>query len=318
MTNVLRSLRLAASLSVALACLPALAQDGGAPASGAAPAAPAPAAPVDPEAVVAKVGDKAITERDLAVAAQDLGPQFAQVPPEQRRIAVLSALIDIDVLAAKAEAEKLTEDKDVAAEVAFARAQALHSAYFAKTGVPSVTDEELKSRYDDEIAKMPPVDEVKASHILVKTKEEAEAVIKKLDAGEDFNKLAAENSSGPSGPEGGDLGYFGPGQMVPAFETAAFALEPGTYTKQPVETQFGWHVIKVDDKRKQAPPAFDEVKEQVRQVVLREKYVDLVQKARADANIEYVDPAIANQMKAIEEMNAARDKPAEGAAPSAN
>ena len=112
-----------------------------------------------------------------------------------------------------------------------------------------------------------------ARHILVKTKEEAEAIIKELDAGADFAKLAKEKSTGPVRPEGGDLGFFSPGQMVPAFEKAAFALKAGKYTKEPVKTQFGWHVIKVEEKRNAPPPEFDQVKDQVRQLVLREKYM---------------------------------------------
>ena len=115
----------------------------------------------------------------------------------------------------------------------------------------------------------------------MKTKEEAEAIIKQLDGGADFEKLANEHTTDPSGKTtGGDLGYFGPGQMVPEFEKAAFALEIGAYTKEPVQTQFGWHVIKVEDKRAQQPPAFEQVKDQVRSVVLRDKYFALVKSLR--------------------------------------
>ena len=115
-----------------------------------------------------------------------------------------------------------------------------------------------------------------------KTKEEADAIIKELDGGADFQKLANEKTSDPSGKtSGGDLGYFGPGQMVPEFEKAAMALEVGAYTKEPVQTQFGWHVIKVEDKRAKQPPAFDDVKEQIRSVLLRDRYFELVKTLRA-------------------------------------
>lgn len=260
-------------------------------------AAPVAAAESD---VVAKVGDKEITERDLMAAAGAIGQQFAQLPPEQRKLALLSALIDIKALAQAAEKAKLQDEPDVATEIAFQRERALHNAYFAKNGVGAVTEEELKARYDKEIASVDAKQEVHARHILVKTREEAEAVIKQLDEGADFEAVAKEKSTGPSGPEGGDLGFFGPGQMVPPFEKVAFAMEPGSYTKEPVETQFGWHVIKVEEKREAQKPSFEQIKDQVRQVVLREKYMELVRDARAELSVEYVDPELKDQVEAIE------------------
>ncbi|BDA86110.1 peptidylprolyl isomerase [Aureimonas sp. SA4125] len=263
--------------------------------------------------VVAKVGDQSITAGDLDLAAQDLGEQFSKLPPEQRKLAVLSALIDIKSLAQEAEKAGIAKDKVVEARIAFLRERALHNAYFQKQGVDAITDDELKARYDAEVAKIKPVEELHARHILVKTKEEAEAIIKKLDGGADFMTLAAEQSNGPSGPEGGDLGFFGPGQMVPPFETAAYALEVGKYTQQPVQTQFGWHIIQVTEKRPQKQPEFDAVKEQIRQVIMREKYMVLVQKAREEQKVVYVDPAMKTAVEAMEK--AASAPPAEGAEP---
>jgi peptidyl-prolyl cis-trans isomerase C len=124
----------------------------------------------------------------------------------------------------------------------------------------------------------------------VKTKEEAEAIIKQLDGGADFQKLANEHTSDPSGKtSGGDLGWFGPGQMVPEFDKAAFALEVGKYSKEPVQSQFGWHVIKVEDKRAKQPPAFDDVKDQAKQAVIRDKYFAMVKELRGAAKIEIPD-----------------------------
>ena len=134
----------------------------------------------------------------------------------------------------------------------------------------------------------------------MKTKEEADAIIKQLDGGSDFQKLANEHTSDPSGKTtGGDLGYFAPGQMVPEFDKAAFALEVGAYTKQPVQTQFGWHVIKVEDKRAQQAPAFEQVKEQFRSLILREKYFELVKALREAAKVDVSDPEL---KKALEQM----------------
>lgn len=259
--------------------------------------APARAADSD---VVAKVGKESITVGDLNLAAADLGEQFGKLPPEQRRLAVLSAVIDIKSLAQQAEKARIQDDPAVKTRIAFLRERALHNAYFQKQAVSAIKDDELKQRYDREVAKLKPVEELHARHILVKTREEADGVIRDLKAGGDFLALAKAHSSGPSGPEGGDLGFFGPGQMVPAFEKAAYALDVGKYTETPVETQFGWHVIQVLEKRAQPQPAFDQVKDQIRQVVMREKYMALVQKARDQLKVVYSDPALKTQVDALE------------------
>ena len=265
--------------------------------------------------VVATVGKDKITQLDLTAAAAEIGDQFTKLPPDKQKLAVLSAAIDIKALAQEAEKAKLQDDPKVAAEIEFQRDRTLHNAYFAKNGVSAVTDDELKARYDKEVAALPATEEVHARHILMKTKEEAEAVIKQLDGGADFETVAKEKSTGPSGPKGGDLGFFGPGQMVPAFEKAAFALKDGEYTEQPVQTQFGWHVIKVEGRKPAEKPTFDQVKDQVRQVVMQEKYLSLVQSARKDLKVEYVDPAIKKQVNDMEKAaeDAAAGKPAAGA-----
>jgi len=293
MNNAFRSTLLAGAMAVAAFGAPAHAAD---------------------EDVVAKVGSEEITERDLKAAAADVGEQFARMPPEQRKLAVLSALIDIKVLARMAEADKLQDDAEVASQLDFVRDRTLHNAYFARNGVANITDEELKARFEKELATMPATEQVRARHILLKTQEEAQAVIAKLDEGTDFVELAKESSTGPSGPEGGDLGFFGAGQMVPEFEKVAFAMEPGAYTKEPVQTQFGWHVIKVEEKREAPKPEFDTVKDQVRQVVLREKYMELIQAARDELAVEYVDPAMKSQVEALEKS---MDPAASPAAPDA-
>jgi peptidyl-prolyl cis-trans isomerase C len=263
----------------------------------------------DDTAVVARIGDASITEGDLAAAQNEIGAQFERLPEDQRRLAVLSALIDIKALASEAEKANLQDEPAVASEIEFQRDRTLHNAFFARNGVSAVTEDELKARYNAEIGAMPATEEVHARHILVKTREEAETAIQRLDEGADFATVAQELSTGPSGPEGGDLGFFSAGQMVPPFEAAAFALEPGEYTKEPVETQFGWHVIRVEEKRQAEPPSFEQVKEQVRQVVLREKYMELVRQARNEQTVDYVDPALKQQVEAIE--NAMEAAPAD-------
>jgi len=267
---------------------------GGVTAQEAAPAA-------DPDAVVATINGEPITEGDLALAISDLGQQFAQLPPEQRRAAALSAMIEIRVLAMKAEKDGLDKDKEFQRRMTFLKNRALHAAIVQSDVDGKITEEEIRARYDQEVANTPPVNEVHARHILVKTKDEALAVVKRLDAGEKFEDLANELTTDPSGKtSGGDLGYFGPGQMVPEFEKAAFALEVGAYTKEPVETQFGFHIIKVEDKRTKQPPAYDQVKNQVRQLLVREKYFGMVKEVRAGATIDIPDPELKKAVETID------------------
>lgn len=295
----LASLGLAVGLS-ALSLSPLAAQETQPAKPADAAAAPTPA-PVDPNAVIATVDGKPITEADLTLAEGELSRQFAQLPPEQRRAAALSAAIEIKVLAAKAVADGLDKDPEFQRRSAFLQQRALHGELVEKEVVGKITEEEIRARYDKEIAAQPPVNEVHARHILVKTKEEADAIVKKLDAGEDFQKLANENTSDPSGKtNGGDLGFFGPGQMVPEFEKAAMALEVGKYTKEPVQTQFGWHIIKVEDKRQQQPPAFDQVKEQAKSAVVRDKYFAAVKEARKAAKVEIPDETLRKAVEAAE------------------
>lgn len=168
----------------------------------------------------------------------------------------------------------------------------LHNAYFKKHVVDTITDADIKTRYDAEVAKLPPVEEVRARHILVKTEDEAKAVIKELGEGKDFAELAKAKSTDPNKSDGGDLGYFKKGMMVPEFETAAFAMNKGDVSKEPVKTQFGFHVIKVEDKRKAPPPEFEQVKDQVKQIVLRDKYMEILKSTKAAAKIEIDDPAL--------------------------
>ncbi|MDP2119619.1 MAG: peptidylprolyl isomerase [Hoeflea sp.] len=250
--------------------------------------------------VVATVAGVEILASELAMAVGDLDPQFARLPDEQRRVAALAAVIDIKTLARKAEAEKLDQTEDFKKLMAFQRDRALHNAIFKSTVVDPVTDADIKARYDKEVAATPPEEEVSARHILVATEEEAKALIAELDAGKDFAELATEKSSDSSAAQGGDLGYFTKGRMVPEFEAAAFALQAGEYAKQPVQSQFGWHVIKLEDRRPTTLPAFEDVADQVRQVVMRERYGDLIKASREEVEIEVLDPAL---KAAYEAMN---------------
>jgi peptidyl-prolyl cis-trans isomerase C len=203
-------------------------------------------------------------------------------------------------MADKAVADGIDKDPEFKRRMELLHERALHSALVDKEVAGAITDADLKKRYDEEMAKQAPVNEVHARHILVKTKEEAEAIIKELDKGGDFEKIAKEKSTDGSAPQGGDLGYFTEGQMVPEFAKAAFALPVGKYTEQPVQTQVGWHIIKVEDKRIKQPPSFDQVKAQLRQVVLRDKYFAMVKETRAAAKVDIADPDLKKEIDTMD------------------
>ncbi|MBV2186735.1 MAG: peptidylprolyl isomerase [Rhizobium sp.] len=246
----------------------------------------------DADAVVAKVGKLEITQSELDLAIANLDPQLAQLPDEQKKIAALSGAIDVKLLAGNAEGEGLKDDAEFKKRMQFIADRELHNIYFKKHVVDAVTEDEVKARYEKEIAALPKQVEVNARHILVKTEEEAKAIIADLDAGKDFIELAKAKSTDPNKSEGGDLGYFTKGRMVPEFEEAAFAMEKGSYSKTPVKTQFGFHVIKVEDKRDAAPPPYEAVAQQVRQLVMRDKYLAIIEKAKAEQKVEILDEAL--------------------------
>ena len=242
--------------------------------------------------VVAKVGAMEITMGDLDQAVRDLAQQLKDVPEAQRKARALDTLVDIFSLAQKAEAEGLEKDPETKRQLALLRARALHNSYFQKNIRPTVSEDAVKQRYDKEVVGAERQVEVSARHILVKTEEEAKAIIKELEGGADFIELAKAKSTGPSGANGGDLGYFGAGKMVPAFEKAAFALEKGAFTKEAVKTQFGYHIIKAEDKREQPAPAYEQVKSQIQQLLMTEAYAAAIKKTREDIGVEIMDEGL--------------------------
>jgi len=262
-----------------------------------------------PDAVIAKVGNLEIHQSELDLAIANLDPQLAQLPDDQKKVAALSAAIDVKLLAGDAAAEKLDQTEEFKKRMQYLSDRELHNAYFKKHVVDTVTDDEVKARYDKEVAALPKQEEVHARHILVKTEDEAKDVIKQLDAGKDFAELAKEKSTDPNKADGGDLGYFTKGRMVKEFEDAAFALDKGAYTKTPVKTDFGYHVILVEDKRDAAPPAYDQVKDQVRQLVMRDKYLALLASAKEKSKVDIMDETL---RKGYEDAN---KQPAPGQEP---
>lgn len=281
---------LAGAVSVLSAGLPALAQEDG---------------------VVATLNGEPITEADIAMAEADLDPQFGRLPEAQRRAAALSAVIDVRLFATEAEKQSIDQGEDFQQRMEFLRERALHSAYIDQNVVQGITEEELRARYDQEIAKVEPQEEVRARHILVETEEEAAEIIKQLDEGADFAAIAEEKSTDGAAAQGGDLGYFTRGRMVPEFEEAAFALEPGEHSTEPVKSDFGWHVIKVEDKRMQEPPAFKQVENQIRSMLIRDRYLETVASLRGGAEIdipnEELKTAVDQMFRAQQRENGAGD-----------
>lgn len=252
----------------------------------------APAA-IAQDKTLATIDGQAVTESELNTLMANMAQQLAQVPEGARRRAALDRLIDMKVLAAAADKDGLAGSDDFKRRLEAVRQQLLINEFIRVKVDAAVTDAMVKERYDKDAAAFVPPEETRARHILLKTKEEAQAVIAELAKGGDFAKIAGEKSQDPgSAKEGGDLGYFGQGDMVQPFEEATQKLKPGETTKEPVETQFGFHVIKVEDKRKQKVPGFEEVKDQIRQAVVGEKFTEALQAIKAKAKITVDDAAV--------------------------
>lgn len=242
--------------------------------------------------VVARVNGKDITAAEVQMATDVFGEQLAQVPEAQRQSMVVDALVDMHVMADAAKAAGTTNDPKYKARMSFLEAQALRNTYVEDQVQGKISEDEIKARYEKDIAGYTPPEEVHARHILVKTEDEANAILKQLASGGNFEAIAKEKSEDPGSKDnGGDLGFFAKGQMVPEFETEAFTLKPGETSTKAIKTQFGYHIIKVEERRTQPVPTLDQVREQVIQMVQRDKYQETLAKMRGEAKIEILTPA---------------------------
>jgi peptidyl-prolyl cis-trans isomerase C len=240
--------------------------------------------------VVARVDGIAITEADLKVAADDLGERLPPGLPEaQRRDYLVGYVVDLKIGARAAEAAKIAENKDFARRLAYFRDKLLLDEWLTAEARKAVTEENARKLFDETVKGMQPEEEVRARHILVESEDEAKKIAARIKGGEDFAKVAGEVSKDPgSGKEGGDLGYFTKERMVPEFANAAFAMKPGEVSA-PVKSQFGWHVIKVEDKRAKPLPQFAEVRGEIENYLERKAQQDLILSLRAKAKIERLD-----------------------------
>jgi peptidyl-prolyl cis-trans isomerase C len=238
--------------------------------------------------VLAKVNGAEIRASDVALAEEELGPSLAQMDPATKKENVLSFLIDMKIVSKEAEDKKIADRDDFKTRLAFARNRLLMDNLLAVEGKAATTDENMKKVYEDAAKQISGEQEVHARHILVETEDQAKKVEEDLKKGADFAELAKKESKDPGASDGGDLGFFTKDQMVPEFSAVAFALEPGKIS-DPVKTQFGWHVIKVEEKRTRKAPDFEQVKPQIETYVVRKAQADYVAKLRTAAKVERLD-----------------------------
>jgi peptidyl-prolyl cis-trans isomerase C len=252
----------------------------------------------DANPVLAKVNGAEIRQSDVTIAEEELGPSLAQMDPATKHENVVSFLIDMKIVAKAAEDKKIADRDDFKAKLAFARNRILMDNLLAVEGKAAITDGAMKKVYEDAAKQITGEQEVHARHILVESEDDAKAVEEELKKGADFAELAKKKSKDPGASDGGDLGFFTKEQMVPEFSAVAFALEPGKISA-PVKSQFGWHVIKVEEKRTRKAPDFEQVKPQIETYVARKAQSEYVTKLREAAKVERLDkPAEAAKTEA--------------------
>jgi peptidyl-prolyl cis-trans isomerase C len=261
--------------------------------------------------VLAKVNGSEIRQSDVALAEEELGPSLAQMDPATKKDNVLSFLIDMKIVAKAAEDKKVENSEEFKKRLAFTRNRLLMDSLLANEGKAATTDDAMKKVYEEASRQIVGEQEVHARHILVETEDEAKALEDELKKGADFAELAKKKSKDPGASDGGDLGFFTREQMVPEFSTVAFTLEPGKIS-DPVKSQFGWHVIKVEEKRNRKAPEFDQVKSQIETYVTRKAQADYVAKLREAAKVERMDqPAAAAKTEPPATTKTEAAKPAE-------
>src|SRR5215831_16804941 len=258
--------------------------------------------------VLAKVNGSEIRQSDVTMAEEELAPSLAQMDPATKSENVLSFLIDLKIVAKAAEDKKIADSDDFKRRMAFTRNRLLMDALLGQEGKAAATEEAEKKVYEDAAKQIAGEQEIHARHILVETEDEAKAVKAELDKGADFAELAKKKSKDPGASDGGDLGFFTKDQMVPEFSAVAFSLEPGKIS-DPVKSQFGWHVIKVEEKRNRQAPPIDQVKGQIETYVTRKAQADYVAKLREAAKVERMDKPADAAAKPDAKPEAAKDAP---------
>jgi peptidyl-prolyl cis-trans isomerase C len=244
--------------------------------------------------VVARVNGVDIKQSDLDFAATEVGSRLANYTPADRKKVLLQYVIENELMAEAGQKDSLDKGATFPDRVKYHERRALRDAFFDASIAGAVSEDAAKKIYDEKIGQVKPEQEIHARHILVDTEAEAKEIAERLKKGEDFATVAKEKSK-DANTEGGDLGFFTRGQMLKPFEDAAFALEVGQIS-EPVQTQFGWHIIKVEEKRDQPLPTFDQVKEAIIAQLVQQKASEVVTGLRDAAKIEVVDPELKKAM----------------------
>jgi peptidyl-prolyl cis-trans isomerase C len=243
-----------------------------------------------PDTVVAIIDGQPLRRADVIESASNLPAPYQQ-QMEQIFPALIERLIDLKLLAEEGRRRNLQDDAGVRAEVAKFEEQAIREALLDQFLKERVTEDEIKKRYDEMVKAYQPEAEIRARHILVAEEATAKEIIAELEGGADFIELAKTKSiDAAAAQQGGDLGYFVKEQMVPEFADAAFALQVGEYTKQPVKTRFGWHIIKVEDKRNKPPPTLEEAREGINSELSQELVGTLLAELRSKSEIQRFNP----------------------------
>ena len=250
--------------------------------------APAPAAAADP--VLARVDGIEIRQSELEAEVRRLPEELRNMPPMMLQPLLLDQMITQKAIVAAARAQGLDRDAEVQARIRRSEEETLQQALLLREVQPLLTEDALRARHRTEAAARPPEEEIRASHILVASEADARAVITEIRRpGADFAEVARRRSTDPGARNGGDLGFFKRGDMIPEFEQAAFAMRPGEISAAPVRTQFGWHIIRLEERRAVAPPSFEESREALRQQAFEEGVNAAVERIRAAARVERLD-----------------------------
>ena len=247
--------------------------------------------------VLAHVGDKDITRADLNAFLDKLPAGVKGLPPAVLEPMALDQLINDQLISKAALDAKVQDSKEYKDHLEALKTKLLTQTYFEEKLQPKLTDSAIRAEYEDLKKQNPSQKEYEARHMLVDTKEQAQDLIKQLDKGAKFAKLASENNKGPEKEKGGELGYVTPKEVVPEFGEALAKLKKGEYTKEPVKSQFGWHVILLEDSRMRAAPKFDDVKDQVKQHLEQKLAQDEIATLRKDAKVEIMSDKLAKMPK---------------------
>jgi len=239
--------------------------------------------------VLARVNGAEITDEDVKNAMEDIGSSLPQqIEGPARQAYILDYLIDAKLVAQKAEADKMGEGPEFAKKVAYYRDKVLMEDLLGKVAKDAATDTAIQKTYDDVAKQQKPEEEVRARHILVESEPDAQAALKRVTGGEDFAKVANEMSKDP-GSKGGELGWFTKERMVPEFAEAAFKMQPGQIS-DPVKSQFGWHIIQLEERRQKQFPSLDQVRDQVTRYVVQKSQSELILKLREEAKVDRTEP----------------------------